>query len=125
MDRDLFSLVQEAKTWLASQSDPRLMSPEWHAHNQLQSFVALLEKDSSAQSLDFAIQSLRRYMVKNFDWSAESSKAVSRFCARADHIRRRLRGLTATAPSIEAPLAFAEVDHGQRGADGDDQPAQP
>jgi hypothetical protein len=93
MDRDLFSLIREAKTWLASQPEPQLFSLEWHTHNQLRTFVDLLEKDSSLESLEFAIQALRRYMVKNFDWSAECCISVSRFCSRADHIRRQMRNI--------------------------------
>ena len=100
MDRDLFSLVQEAKTWLASQPQPQLASLEWHTHNQFRSFIELLEKDSSLQSLELAIQALRRHMVKNFDWSADCCAVVSRFCARADHIRRRMKGTTTSKETV-------------------------
>jgi hypothetical protein len=92
MDRDLFSLVQESKTWLASQPPPQDFGLEWHTQNQFRSFIDQLERDSSLQSLELAIQALRRHMVKNFDWSAECCATVSRFCARADHIRRRMKG---------------------------------
>jgi uncharacterized protein Yka (UPF0111/DUF47 family) len=99
MDKELFSLVQEAKTWLASQPPPQPLSLEWHTHNQFRSFIDMLEKDSSLQSLELAIQALRRHMVKNFHWSAECCTAVSRFCARADHIRRQMKG-TATKQEV-------------------------
>lgn len=101
MDRELFSLIREAKTWLASQPQPSQFGLEWHTHNQLRSFVALLEKDSSLPSLDLAIQALRRYMVKNFDWRVECCVMVSRFCSKADHIRRQMKNAGAKTAPVE------------------------
>jgi hypothetical protein len=92
MDRELFVLVQDAKNWLASRPQPEILSPEWHTYNQLRQFIDLLQKDSSPESLDFAVQGLRRYMVKNFNWSVDCSTTVSRYCARTDQIRRRMSG---------------------------------
>ena len=91
MDRELFVLIQEAKHWLASRPQQQVLSAEWQTHNQLRLFIDLLQKDSSLPSLEMAIQALRRYMVANFDWSADYCAVVSRFCAQADHIRRRMR----------------------------------
>jgi Tfp pilus assembly protein PilN len=90
MDRDLFALIQEAKTWLASEAEPQILSLEWQTHNALRLFIDVLQKDSSLLSLEMAIQTLRRHMVSKFDWTAEYSKTVSRFCAQADQIRRRM-----------------------------------
>lgn len=101
MDKDLFALIQEAKAWLASRPEPAIASLEWHTYNQLRAFVALLEKDSSLASLELAIQNLRRYMVKNFDWSVDYCTTVSRFCAKADHLRRRMHGATSKLPPVE------------------------
>jgi hypothetical protein len=101
MDRDLFALLQEAKTWLASRPEPQLLSLEWHAHNALRLFIDVLEKDSSLLSLEMAIQTLRRHMVSKFDWSAEYCKEVSRFCSHADQIRRRMKNAGAKMSSIE------------------------
>lgn len=92
MDRELFVLLQDAKNWLASRPQPQVFSAEWHTYNQLRQFIDLLQKDSSVQSLDFAIQGLRRYMVKNFDWTEECCTTVSRYCLRTDQIRRRMTG---------------------------------
>ena len=91
MDRELFVLIHEAKHWLASRPQPQVLSPEWQTHEQLRLFTDLLQKDSSLPSLEMAIQALRRYMVAKFDWSADYCAAVSRFCAQADHIRRRMK----------------------------------
>lgn len=89
MNLDIESLLSEAKNWLSSQTKPQYQSSEWYAFGNLASFIAAIELDRSAQSIERAVWILNHHIADQFDWTSDYCKVISEFCNRADRIRRQ------------------------------------
>lgn len=86
----LEAVISEARDWLAAQPEPQVGSAAWYGFNNFRRFIASLEADPSASSLERACHTLGWHISDQYG-AYDELATISQFNERVRWIAKGIR----------------------------------